>query len=836
MVSELDLGSSFPPQKVSFKSKTESWRKECVNGVLGMVFSDMNTIRQTRESKRINSNLLAGILDKKEMARIINPFDIEGVNLTEYNIQNKQIILPRIQALTGEEYKRRFYWKVKVENEDAISKREEEEKKLIMQFLQTKILTEAKQEGLKDDELQKEYQKLNHYLNYEWQDMREMSATRILNYYTKYLKTIEVFNKGFQDAMCYGEEIYAVDEFNNEPKIRKCDPRTTWFLLTSQSHQIDDCDTIVEEYYLPIGTVIDQYYDELTPAQIDDLESKRQSVTLNYSFPNAQLTSTFSSEGDGMNAHELSRLDGNGIFDYRGGIRIVHCRWKSLKKVGTLSFFDEQGNEQKKVVDESFPLSKEEKDLGWSIKWFWINEAWEGTKIGNNIYVKMQPRNIQFRKKDDISYCNLGYYGSVYNNTNNKVQSLVDVMKPYQYNYITIWHRIMEALRKSFGKIGFIDLAWIPEGWDVDMWMHYATNMGWAVKDSFAESKKGAAKGKLAGNLTSQQQSIDLEQTQFINNHLELLKQIDNELDYITGISKQRIGVTEPDTGLGVYQMAQQATNNITEPLFKRHDAIKLRVLEGILETAKFCLRNGSKKITDILDDMSVATFTIDGELLNEAEYGIVMSDAQQEGETLQALKSASDAALQTGVIDIIQMLDIYSEDSMSAKRRKLEKSQQDKYQREQEQQKAQQDHEKEIADRQFQILQSEQELKKYIAELEAQTKITVAEIGNYFQAANTDSDANGIPDPIEIGKLELDKISQVQDSIHKHLDRQNDLKIEKDKLEQKSRETKAQKTIENKKIELEKIKEKNRLKIENLKAETAIRVAKKKAATVKKS
>ena len=64
----------------------------------------------------------------------------------------------------------------------------------------------------------------------------------------------------------------------------------------------------------------------------------------------------------------------------------------------------------------------------------WINEAWEGTKIGQDIYINMRPRKIQYNRMSNPSRCHFGIIGSVYNLNESRVYSLVDMMKPFQYH------------------------------------------------------------------------------------------------------------------------------------------------------------------------------------------------------------------------------------------------------------------------------------------------------------------------------------------------------------------------------------------------------------------
>jgi hypothetical protein len=100
-------------------------------------------------------------------------------------------------------------------------------------------------------------------------------------------------------------------------------------------------------------------------------------------------------------------------YDIYGNARVIRTRWRGRRKIGRLTYFDENGDEQKDFVPEDYKINK---DLGESVEWLWINEAYEGTLITDDIYIKMQPREIQMRHFDNVSKCFLGYVGTDYGN------------------------------------------------------------------------------------------------------------------------------------------------------------------------------------------------------------------------------------------------------------------------------------------------------------------------------------------------------------------------------------------------------------------------------------
>ena len=444
--------------------------------------------------------------------------------------------------------------------------------------------------------------------------------------------------------------------------------------------------------------------------------------------------------------------------------------------------------------------------------WLWINEVREITRIGEDIWVKYGPRKIQYRGMDNKSQCKLGYTGTY------SEKALYDVMKEYQIKYSAYMYRTEQAMVKALGKIGVIDLAMIPDDWNVDMWMYYATVMGWAVVDSFKEGKVGQAQGKLAGGMANRADVINLEQGQFIQQNMFMLQHLEQQLDLVTGINLQRRGQIKADAGLGITQEAREASATVTESLFFVLDNIKGRTLENILEVAKYALRNKSESIQYITSELTSKIFIVDGEMLNEAEYGLVIANAMQDVQAMQTLQRASEIALQTGEVDLIQLMDIFSTESPSVIKRKIQKSVKEK-----QAQKAQQAEAEQLAQQaklktdltlkqmEMEEKQKDRDLKIYEINTNNQTKIAVAEISALGFSEEKDLDANGVPDVMEQADMAL-KQQKVT----------NDTFIKQQQIEQKKKEHSDKQSMEEKKLSL---KEKE-LKIKQEDSENKVKIA----------
>jgi hypothetical protein len=666
---------NLPKQAIPDSEKDEQWGKDSVDACEGLVLLFNDNIRESRLNKQINYNLHNGIMSKADLDKISNPYGLQGQTFPS-TPRFLPISNPYFKKLLGEEYKRRFDWHLSIINEDAVSEKLTQQKQIVNDVV-TSIFQEQLQltdEQRKDPEVAKQVEaQLQEALDKSksWREEREEGCTNMLEYYERQLDLKTLFNNGYEDALIAAEEIYCADEINNEPVVRRCNPLMTYYLTNPHSHYVEDSDIVVEEQYIPLGEVIDRYYRFLKPEEIKELEKMNFNGGVrgnNGAFVNYSEGITWADPDSGM---EFGAIKTNMSTDFNN-IRVVRCVWRSIRQIAILHYLDEEGNEMEEPIGSTY---KPNKSAGEWVEKINIGEFWEGTKIANKYYVKVQPRSIQFRRLNNISHCQSGYIGSIYNTNSSKALSLMDIIKPYQYSIITMAYRTELAFMKSKGKIGFLDKAWIPDGMDVDSWMYFAEMMGWAVVDSFKEGNKGASMGKLVSAQATRSDAINLEMGNYIQQHILYMQYLEGQIEKVTGINDARKGNISASAGLGVTQQAQESSSEMTEQYFRIHDNVKLRVMAALLETCKFCLKNGNKTFQYILSDMTSKIFSIDGESINEAEYGIMMSDATNDAETLSILKRAMEMAIQTGKVDASQLLDITSNTSMSAIKHKLKKN-----------------------------------------------------------------------------------------------------------------------------------------------------------------
>lgn len=706
----------FPQQQIPFSKKNKIWRAAHLEWADSKTFFNYAPVRNSSIHKKINYDLFNGRLHMQDLEAIINPEYIKEKD-EPAPIQHYPILNSKLQVLRGEESKRLFDFKVVVTNPNSISEIEENKKNAVLQQLQQLIANESQSE----DEFNQRLDKMSDYFTYEWQDMREIRANNLLNHYIKEYNLPLMFNNGFMDAAIVGEEIYQVDIRGGEPVVERLNPLKVRVFRSGYSNRIEDADVIVIEDYWQPGKVIDTYYDVLTKKDIDYIESASdttQGTTDDLGrrddrdgFINMNMvddTIVFGEAEDGKPFY----FDPLGLFsdavgdlmpfDTEGNVRVLRVYWKSRRRIKKVKSYDpETGKETFGFYPESYIINEE---LGEEEQDYYVNEAWEATKIGDEIYVNMRPRVIQYNRLSSPSRCHFGIIGSIYNINESKPFSLVDMMKPYNYLYDAIHDRLNKLMAKNWGKIITLDLAKVPKDWEIDKWMYFAKKNSLAVIDSFKEGNVGASTGKLAGGLNNASSGvIDAELGNSIQMYINMLEFLKMSMSEVVGVTKQREGQVSNRETVGGVERATLQSSHITEWIFTIHEDVKRRVLECLLETAKIAMKGNSLKFPYLLSDGSQRIAEIDGDEFAESDYGLIVDTGNGIQELGQKLDMLAQAALQNQLISFSTAMKLYSSSSLVEKQRMVERD------------------EKQRQEQQIQQFQAEQQAKQEQLQADAQ-------------------------------------------------------------------------------------------------------------------
>lgn len=787
-----------PRQKVLRSVKeTLEWKHKCVDAIIASTKGKDSQRRRSVTERKRNYDLLNNKIDITHFEHVTNPFNLGKNQPNKFQLpatlQPYDVLFPIFNVLFGEEHKRFFNPIVRVVNETAITEKEEQVKQTIVQALMQYLMQGVEQDPNNPQPPPEEVIKA---AQMSAKDMREITAEKFLTYYKKKFRLKDKFATGWKDWLIAGEEFYSVEEIAGEVSVRRVNPLQIFFKIGENNDSIEEADQILEENFMTVNQIIDEFYEHLTPEQVDELENYYPS-----GIPGNQVINPLTIK----EVETIYHFQNQESFIDR--IPVYRVRWKSFRKIGTFYYIDPQtGEEQSFTVDESWKWDR--KDPQQRVEWYWVSEYWEGIRIGADMYIEpmIRRRPQQFRTMDNLSKCKSGYFGRMCSATNTQSTSLMDRLVPWVYLYFIIWYDTELALATNVGKIALLDVSMIPDGWEIDKWMYYARAMRVGFVNSMNEGNKRMG---INQNMSTQNKELNLEMGNYIQFNIQLLQEIERKIQNTAGVPPQRLGAISNQELVGNVERSIVQSSLVTEDLFRMHNLTKLDVCEAILEVAKDAYKDDSKALQFVTDDLQTVLFQLDGMEFNNADYGVFVTDDNKDMEVFEAMKAHMKFALQNDQMAFHQIADIYTTESVSEIRATLKQYYDAKQQQAQQAQQQQVQVQQEQIAAQQQMHQEDMQLKQYIADTTNATKIQVAQIATYNRQMDLDVNENLIPDPVELA----DQALRQREASSKEF-------IEKMKLQ-------AEKVTKARELSLKEKEIASKEKIEKLKSETALKVAK---------
>lgn len=819
---------SFPAQKLPMSKKTQAWKEACVDYVVGAGDSGFGGNGRSRSDEmQTYYDLYNSIYNEKDLKYVTNPFKQDDgfpAMAQDYNI-----IKPYVDQLLGEETKRPFNFHPQRTSDIAASEMQEKAKEMLMDYIQATIASKLSPEqaaryeqALATGEIQTP-EAIAKYLQKDYKDIAETEAYHALQFLKRKLNLTHEFYKGWKDALIGGEEIYYVGVINGDPYVERVNPMYFDYEHSLDLEFIDDAAWCRRKMIMSATEIYDRFYDKMSERQLNELLELIDQRPGAGNNPEIRKTSI---DYESIKLHKINSFTDN-PFDI-DHIVVYHCCWKSFKKIGFVTLLNpETGEAEEFQVDEDYKVTGTEQ----SVEWDWIIEVWEGYRIGDDMYIGIQPIEYQHISADNPNSQKLPYTGVVYNNTNSKPRSLVSMMKPLQYMYIVVWYRLELALSRDKGKVAVMDITQIPKSMNIDVnkWMHYLSALGVAFINPYDEGWDIPGREGGKPSQFNQLSSWDLTMSNVIAEYIQLMQKIEDMVAKLTGITPQRQGQIAASELVSNANTAVNMSYHITEPWFWNHNQVKRRVLTMLLNTSKAAWKDNKRYLNYILDDATRAFVQLSDNFFYE-DMDIFVYDSTKNQQYIDQLKQLLQPAMQNGA-SLLDIAEIITLDNMSMIKNRLEEIEQKRMEQMQQQQQAEQQAQQQMAEQQNQLKEeelmlkeAEMDLEKYKVDQDNATKITVAQLNAYRGAENMDQDMNGIPDPIEIGKQALEQQKINSDIATKQLE-----------LNNKRREIEQKREAENKKIQLEKDRMKHETELqrmsdkaamdrEKLKAKTALR------------
>jgi hypothetical protein len=528
---------------------------------------------------------------------------------------------------------------------------------------------------------------------------------------------------------------------------------------------IEDGEWCIRRQLLTISDVVDRFYDELKEADHHDLEMRTHWVTP-FSMYN-YLNSEYNTD------------------NYSGKVPVYHVTWRGKKAIKFCTYTDPMSGESQEIeLDEDAVINDGTIKVN---KIVWVNEVYEGYRVGDNIFCKLRAIPCQRNEMNNFSVCKLPYNGKNYSDLHSENISPLEMGIPYAIMYMITNFTLEKTIAKNKGKITLFDINAIPkkDGWDEEKFFYYADALGYMMLD---KNQLGVDKQ------WNQYHTLDMSLFDQIKNLIELRDSFKRDWDDVLGISPQRKAQTNSSDGLGTTQANLFQSSIMTDMIFTLFEEFTEKELQGLLDYSRFINVDGIRAVYNE-DDFDKELLSIDPNSYCSAELGLFVTHSAQEQQNLQAYKQNIQAMIQNGVKQST-ILEVQQANNLAELMGKLKRI--EEIEAQQAQAGAEDEHQKQIAleqvKEQFAKIQSLLKIDEINAEYDRKESLELVK-GEYtiYSAANIkgdgDSDNNGIPDAIEISKRVIAQQKILADERKTATEIAHRDRIHKDNIEMQNKE-----------------------------------------------
>ena len=809
----------FPDQfKTEKEKQDESWIKNTMDYFSNKAYAEYVKNRDTFVK---NYDLMKGILRMEDFYQEPEVRSFTDVLTTDLElpayVKMYSIITTPVNELVGEISKRPDTFRVKAFDDDSQAEELQFKTDTLQQYVvsqvQQQIVEKAAMQGQEIEAEQLQQMTMDQVKDQldSYTSVAEKWANHVLTCQKAEFNLKEKSEDAFRDMLISAREFYHIYEDNSKLgfNIEVANPKNTWFLTTPDRKWISDPTGRAQGAYAA-GTVqvmelseIIESIPDLTKEEIDHLRSSLQDYGLinvresNLGNPDAIpgqdsvmydtfdplvlqtrmiIESEMKENNDGLKDF-LGLTNNVSSFGYK--YVVVRSYWISKRKIGKLIYIDDMGNEQSMLVDESYKSGTIPTQQ--SLEWGWINEWYQGTKIGPDIY-HIKPFKL-------LNYCPI--IGTTYEVKNTEAKSLVDLMKPFQVIYNVCMNQLYKLLEKEVGKVQLMSLRHIPIPKDgdaqdaLDIWEMEARNRGVVFIDDSPENLK-------APSSFNQFTSLDLTRTQEIQSRYTLAQQMKMECWELIGMSKQRMGsVAASETATGTNTAMQQSYSQ-TEPLFVAHEYVMGQLYQAIIDAALYVESSKPQSTLSYITNEGESAFVqVNGSDLKFRDLKVFLTNRPEDTQMFNELRALAQPLMQNGG-SLYDVIELYSTKSM----REMKKTFKDLRDQQVAQQQQAQQLEQQKLEQQGQMAQAQMQQAVQLAQ-EQQThddyqnqldrlskeKIAIIQATGFGKVESEDVNANAVPDVLEVSKLNQEQNKLTKDYGLKMADIQSKNKQASDKM-----------------------------------------------------
>lgn len=625
-----------PKQNIPEFQKGFQWARSNMDWIISVIPSRFNNLVEKEQYDTYN-----GVRDAGAWDHITKTY---GIEFPAGKLKHIPLIRPNLNELYGEAKMRELNWTLLSADNDALSAKLEQ----ISNELLTEIIDMVRS-GKPVNETMRNIEK--HYKE-DFRTELEIGGNHVMEDFILNNKLKNTLDEALLDKFISGKQYYMVDihRIGEDPEFTIIKPGQL-FHADNNVKWVKQCDWGVHPTRMTPVEVLDKWGDKLSNADRLKLESWQEMYIKDV----YKLDSPWDADRLIESPEDFQSFTNS---NQNNKLSIYYVQWKSIRKITYIE------NENKYVPDSPFikiiPEDKIEevpKGRQSKLKYRYIQDLWEGVRIGDDIYVNLGKVKYPVRSSRNPSKVFLSFNGLTFNGAI-KPYSLVGTTSDIQNLYdIMHWHK--ENLIALAGVKGSImDIKAIPDfgtgkfADNLKMWFYYK-KLGAAFID---RSKKGADKGFNQYGQYDDTMGAGLDAILATIAHLEELA------GRIVGVNRQRLGSISQRDGKGTTEQAIFQVSMTTEPIFAEHDEFVQEALRDILQACRVAYKNGYTS-SYLAGQMEQKIFSVQHDFAL-ADFNLYIADATKDKQSIEEMKAFAYQKVGQGLLEIDDISPLFRKSS----------------------------------------------------------------------------------------------------------------------------------------------------------------------------
>lgn len=646
----------FPKQKVPYSTKQKAdWYQNCIDYIV-----DLGISMNDRDDTLKKLDILHGNIPQDFYRKTLNPYNASNEMYTNFpaTMRNYDIMNDIIRRYVSEYQKGVHDFIAGADSPAIVANKNAKLKQAIMAMAQQAF----------EQELQRNLQQLQQQAQQSGQDSSQIDpqqampdpeqfvkdfqdkyisdeskqAQDVLDFVRSITDDTVVYLKCFFDFVALGE-CYSYSDVRGSNFVKSYISVDEAYPIPNNKQFIEDHDMFARRFLLSYAQISDMFGDLLTENDkklLDDYHYKTHSnaKTIRLSFDdyqrlNYQGCDKFTEEERNLYKREpvIIHNENSNLFE------VWHVVWKGMAQRGIVTYVNQIGMLDTKIVEEGYRLNKELGDI--EVEWIYEEQVYEGYRIGtryNGIY-PIKARPIAYQRKGKLPYNGimeiLPGMGKF---------SIISLVTPYQImrNIIAYHREMVIAKNKQFILVLPKSLVGGQTGED-------------AVYRMAADGVLPYDDSEDTNSLKAQQiRMLNANMGQYITELTNLNEALKQEARELVDMNSQRYGDIAQSAGVGTTQEAIARSSMGMVIIVTMFDEFRKRDYNRDLDFAKLAYVDGLQ--TSFYDDkQNRRTISLDVDSFISSDLSTIVRNEAKELDKLNQLRQWAFSAAQNGDLDM---------------------------------------------------------------------------------------------------------------------------------------------------------------------------------------